>query len=52
MNGENIMNKKEELKIVNKETFKRLVYEKSFEKYGQNIQTRIKERIDKELSMV
>lgn len=52
MNGENIMNKKEELKIVNKETFKRLVYEKSFEKYGKNIQARIKDRIDKELSMV
>ena len=46
------MNKKEELKIVNKETFKRLVYEKSFEKYGKNIQARIKGRIDKELSLV
>lgn len=46
------MNKKEEMKIVNKETFKSLVYEKSFGMYGKNIQTWIKDRIDKELSMV
>ena len=47
------MNKKrEELYIANKEAFRRLVYEKSFEKYGKNIQTRIKERIDRELSMI
>ena len=28
------------------------MYEKSFEKYGKNIQPRIKDRIDKELSLI